>query len=173
MILLQVERHDSKLHRPFSRQPLTAIPSSRTSPRQVPELEIQLPSNAVGEDFLPGSGLFAAAPSGSRFQASLYGLIGILRAVREGLEADLLDLSFWSRPGQAGIQAAGPRPARDGRPIEWQPPLTSIAEPGSAARSPSRWRATRRHASRCIRARRREPRSDAVGRSRTGEPRSP
>src|SRR5262244_3384355 len=48
--------------------------------RQVPDLGIQLPSNAVGKDFLPGGGLFAPAPSGSGFQVSLYGLIGILFA---------------------------------------------------------------------------------------------
>ena len=42
--------------------------------------------------------------------------------------------------------------------------LFPAAAPGSAARSPSRWRATPRHASRCIRARRRERRSDAAGR---------
>jgi hypothetical protein len=39
--------------------------------RQVPELVIQLPSNAVGKDFLPGGRLFATAPSESGFQVSL------------------------------------------------------------------------------------------------------
>jgi len=66
--------------------------------RQVPELAIQLPSNAVGKDFLTGGGLFAAAPSGSGFQVSLYGLFGILLAGREGLEVNLLGLSFGVRP---------------------------------------------------------------------------
>ena len=42
--------------------------------------------------------MFAAAPSGSGFQVSLYGLIGILLAVREGLEANLLGLSFEVEP---------------------------------------------------------------------------
>jgi len=37
-----------------------------------------MPSNAVGKDFLPGGTLLAAAPGGSEFQLSLYGLIGIL-----------------------------------------------------------------------------------------------
>jgi uncharacterized protein DUF3750 len=36
--------------------------------RQVPELGLDLPSNAVGKDFLPGGALFAAAPSGSGFR---------------------------------------------------------------------------------------------------------
>lgn len=37
--------------------------------RRVPELHLDLPSNAIGKDFLPGGALFAAAPSGSGFQA--------------------------------------------------------------------------------------------------------
>ncbi len=132
--------------------------------RQVPDLAIQLPSNAVGKDFLPGGRLFAAAPSGSGFQLSLYGLYRYPARRPRGSRGEPAGPQSWGRPGQAGAEAAGTRQARDGGPIEWQPPLTSIAAPGSAARSPSRWRATRRHASRCIRARRREPRSDAAGR---------
>jgi hypothetical protein len=66
--------------------------------RQVPELAIQLPSNAVGKDFLPGGGIFAAAPSGSGFQVSLYGLIGVLVAAGEGLEVNLLGLSLGLDP---------------------------------------------------------------------------
>ena len=58
--------------------------------RQVPDLAIQRPSNAVGMDFLPGGRVVAPTPSGSGFQVSLYGLIGILFAAREGLEVNLL-----------------------------------------------------------------------------------
>jgi hypothetical protein len=72
--------------------------------RQVPELEIRLPSNAVGKDFLPGGGLFAAAPSGSGFQVSLYGLIGILLAGREGLEVNLLGLCFGVDPVRPALK---------------------------------------------------------------------
>jgi hypothetical protein len=69
--------------------------------RQLPELGLDLPSNAVGKDFLPGGALFAAAPSGSGFQLSLYGLAGVLIAVKEGFELNLLGLSI-------GIDAAAP-----------------------------------------------------------------
>jgi Protein of unknown function (DUF3750) len=62
--------------------------------RQVPELGLDLPSNAVGKDFLPGGALFAAAPSGSGFQISLYGVAGILLAADEGFELNLLGLNF-------------------------------------------------------------------------------
>src|SRR5271167_3929164 len=69
--------------------------------RQVPELGLDLPSNAVGKDFLPGGAWFAAAPSGSGFQVSLYGLAGLLIAPAEGLELNLLGLNF-------GIDAIAP-----------------------------------------------------------------
>jgi hypothetical protein len=62
--------------------------------RQVPELGLDLPSNAVGKDFLPGGALFAAAPSGTGFQVSLYGLVGILVALDEGFEANVLGLNL-------------------------------------------------------------------------------
>ena len=52
--------------------------------RQVPELGLDLPSNAIGKDFLPAGALVAAAPSGTGFQVSLYGLAGILVAADEG-----------------------------------------------------------------------------------------
>jgi hypothetical protein len=69
--------------------------------RQVPELGLDLSSNAVGKDFLPGGALFARAPSGSGFQVSLYGLAGILLAVDEGLELNVLGLNI-------GVDAAVP-----------------------------------------------------------------
>lgn len=69
--------------------------------RQVPELGLSLPANAIGKDFLPGGTLVAAAPSGTGFQLSLYGLAGILVAAREGIEISVLGLS-------TGIDAASP-----------------------------------------------------------------
>jgi hypothetical protein len=69
--------------------------------REVSELGLDLPSNAVGKDFLPQGGLFAAAPSGSGFQVSLFGLAGVLLALDEGFELNILGLSI-------GIDAAVP-----------------------------------------------------------------
>jgi Protein of unknown function (DUF3750) len=69
--------------------------------RQVPELGLDLPSNAIGKDFLPEGALFAKAPSGSGFQVSLYGLAGILVAAEEGLEVNVLGLNV-------GLDAAVP-----------------------------------------------------------------
>lgn len=69
--------------------------------RQVPELGLSLPSNGVGKDFLPGGAVFAAAPSGSGFQISLFGIAGLLIAATEGIEFNVLGLNF-------GIDAASP-----------------------------------------------------------------
>jgi Protein of unknown function (DUF3750) len=69
--------------------------------REVSALGLDLPSNAVGKDFLPGGALFAAAPSGSGFQVSLYGLAGLLLAVDEGIELNILGLNI-------GVDAAVP-----------------------------------------------------------------
>ena len=69
--------------------------------RQVPELGLDLPSNAIGKDFLPEGALLAAAPSGSGFQVSFYGLAGVLIAVDEGFELNLLGLNL-------GVDAAAP-----------------------------------------------------------------
>jgi hypothetical protein len=62
--------------------------------RQVPELGLELPNNAIGKDFLPEGALFAPAPSGSGYQLSLFGIAGVLVALDEGIEINLLGLSF-------------------------------------------------------------------------------
>jgi hypothetical protein len=69
--------------------------------RQVPELGLALPSNAVGKDFLPGGALFARTPSGSGFQFSLYGVAGILIAAQEGFELNLFGLTLGLDSGPA------------------------------------------------------------------------
>jgi hypothetical protein len=65
--------------------------------RAVPELEIDLPGTAIGKDYL-GSSVFAAAPSGSGFQVSLGGLLGIAASAVEGLELNVLGLTFGIGP---------------------------------------------------------------------------
>lgn len=61
--------------------------------RQVPELGLDLPSTAIGKDFLGPTTFFAATPSGTGWQVSLYGLLGASLAWEEGLELNLLGLS--------------------------------------------------------------------------------
>jgi hypothetical protein len=62
--------------------------------REVPALGLALPSNAIGKDYLPGGALFAAAPSGTGYQVSLFGVAGILVARAEGLEVNLLGFNL-------------------------------------------------------------------------------
>ena len=61
--------------------------------RAVPELELDLPPTAIGKDYL-GSSMISVAPSGSGWQWSMYGLLGILISEVEGFEINLLGLSF-------------------------------------------------------------------------------
>ena len=68
--------------------------------REVPDLAMNLPSIAIGKDFLPGT-VVDTAPSGSGVQLSLFGLLGLIVAPVEGLELNLLGLSF-------GVDAARP-----------------------------------------------------------------
>jgi hypothetical protein len=65
--------------------------------RKVPELEVDLPSTAIGKDYLRGE-VFAKAPSGSGFQVSLRGLLGVAASSVEGLELNLLGLNFGLGP---------------------------------------------------------------------------
>jgi hypothetical protein len=69
-------------------------PNSNTLPayiaRKVPELHLALPSTAIGKDFLPHFSFFAKAPSGTGYQFSFFGLVGILLAKKEGLEINIL-----------------------------------------------------------------------------------
>ncbi|WP_136068922.1 DUF3750 domain-containing protein [Modicisalibacter radicis] len=61
--------------------------------RQVPGLEVALPPTAVGKDYL-GEGFVARAPSGSGYQASLNGVLGVTLAWAEGFEVNLLGLTL-------------------------------------------------------------------------------
>jgi hypothetical protein len=60
--------------------------------REVPALGLDLPANAIGKDYLAG-GIVARMPSGTGWQVSLFGLLGIGVALEEGIEINLLGLS--------------------------------------------------------------------------------
>lgn len=62
--------------------------------RAVPELRLDLPATAIGKDFIPGGWPVARTPSGTGLQVSLFGLAGVLAGVEEGVELNLLGLTF-------------------------------------------------------------------------------
>lgn len=74
--------------------------------RQVPGLDVALPSNAIGKDYL-GDSLVAQAPGGTGYQLSLGGYFGLLAGVREGLEVNILGLSLGVNPLALGIKLPG------------------------------------------------------------------
>ena len=74
--------------------------------RAVPELEVDLPATAVGKDYLGGS-IFSTAPSGSGVQLSLGGLLGVSASGVEGVELNVLGLSFGVGPSGIKLPVVG------------------------------------------------------------------
>src|SRR3954469_1359215 len=69
--------------------------------RQVPELGVDLPGTAIGKDFL-GDRIVDPPASGRGVQVSLAGLLGVTASSVEGIEVNILGLSFGV--GQSGIK---------------------------------------------------------------------
>jgi hypothetical protein len=73
-------------------------PNSNTFPayigRQIPELGLVLPGDAIGKDFLSKDKFFAKAPSGTGYQISLFGVLGLLVAKKEGIEINFLGFVY-------------------------------------------------------------------------------
>jgi len=68
--------------------------------RAVPELKVDFPATAIGKDY--SESLFGPAPSGSGGQLSLGGLFALTASSVEGLEFNLLGLSFGL--GKSGLK---------------------------------------------------------------------
>ena len=71
--------------------------------RQVPELRVDLPAHAIGKDYL-GAHVFARPPSGTGAQASIFGVLGLLAAPEEGLEVNVLGLTFGLDPSDLALK---------------------------------------------------------------------
>ena len=74
--------------------------------RAVPELAVDLPSTAIGKDYL-GSSIVGAAPSGSGFQVSLAGVLAVAVSAVDGLEFNLLGLNFGVSPSGVKLPIVG------------------------------------------------------------------
>ena len=75
--------------------------------RAVPELKVDLPPTAIGKDYLPNGDLIAKAPSGTSVQISLFGLAGLLVGAEEGIEINLLGLTFGVDPLDLALKLPG------------------------------------------------------------------
>ncbi|MEX2352893.1 MAG: DUF3750 domain-containing protein, partial [Gammaproteobacteria bacterium] len=75
--------------------------------REVPELQLDLPSTAIGKDYLAGNGFFDNTPGGSGYQFSLFGLMGVSLATEEGLEFNVLGLNFGINPLKLHLKLPG------------------------------------------------------------------
>ena len=72
--------------------------------RAVPELNLDLPPTAIGKDYLPEGGFAAKTPSGTGYQLSLFGLLGVMAGVEEGVEVNILGLTFGIDPKDLAIK---------------------------------------------------------------------
>ena len=89
--------------------------------RAVPELELDLPATAIGKDYL-GSSIVGAAPSGSGYQLSLAGVLGLTVSAVDGLEFNVLGLNF-------GVSANGLKLPLVGRIGSSPEPSHGVPEP--------------------------------------------
>jgi hypothetical protein len=74
--------------------------------RHVPALNVELPPTAIGKDYL-GDALFSQAPSGTGYQFSLFGALGVLAAWDEGMEINLFGLVWGIDPADLAIKWPG------------------------------------------------------------------
>ncbi len=75
--------------------------------RAVPELRLDLPPTAIGKDYLGTNRFVARSPSGTGFQVSLFGALGLLVGIEEGFEVNLLGLSFGIDPLDLALRLPG------------------------------------------------------------------
>ncbi len=75
--------------------------------REVPGLKLELPTTAIGKDYLVNGALVDSAPSGTGWQFSVFGVAGITLAREEGLELNLMSANFGIDPLDLAIKLPG------------------------------------------------------------------
>jgi hypothetical protein len=90
--------------------------------RSAPELRADLPATAIGKDYL-GPSFVAWSPSGTGAQLSFFGLLGVLGGLEEGLELNVLGLTFGVDPLDLAVKL--PLAGRLGWPREGVVPAAS------------------------------------------------
>ncbi|HTE39727.1 MAG TPA: DUF3750 domain-containing protein [Steroidobacteraceae bacterium] len=96
--------------------------------REVPELRVDLPPTAIGKDYL-GVIPVGTTPSGTGAQLSLFGAAGVLVGLEEGVEVNVLGLTFGVDPKSLSIKLPllgriGPR--RDAKPGVLEPKQDAV-----------------------------------------------
>lgn len=61
--------------------------------RAVPEMRLELPSNAIGKDYVEWADMVSVSPSGTGAQLSFKGVAGAIVGLEEGLELNILGLT--------------------------------------------------------------------------------
>jgi uncharacterized protein DUF3750 len=93
--------------------------------RAAPELRVDMPPTAVGKDWL-GLNPFGKLPSGTGAQVNAFGVLGVAAGWEEGLEVNLLGLTFGVDPRNLALKlpligSIGPRRLRGS--AQARPPL--------------------------------------------------
>lgn len=104
--------------------------------RAAPELRVDLPPTAVGKDWL-GLKPFAKLPSGTGGQFNLLGIFGVAAGIEEGVELNLIGLTFGIDPRNLAVKlpligSVGPK--RFSGSAQARPPLDvkELATPPAA-----------------------------------------
>ncbi len=71
--------------------------------RAAPELRVDLPAIAIGKDYL-GARLVDLTPSGTGAQFNLFGLAGVLVGLEEGIELNVIGLTFGLNPARLALK---------------------------------------------------------------------
>jgi len=75
--------------------------------RNVPEIGIELPPEAIGKDYLGAMRWLARSPSGTGLQLSFWGLFGLTLAREEGIELTFMGLNFGLDPLDLALKLPG------------------------------------------------------------------
>jgi hypothetical protein len=62
--------------------------------RRVPEIGVELPPHAIGKDWINKADLVGKSESGTGFQVSVLGALGFTLGLAEGVEVNILGMSF-------------------------------------------------------------------------------
>ena len=71
--------------------------------RNAPEVRADLPPTAIGKDYL-GLMPVKKSPSGTGAQVNLLGIAGVMAGIEEGLEVNVLGLTFGVDPKSLGLK---------------------------------------------------------------------